>query len=154
MPYAGGRHDGGASLESTVVCPSTEIYENLDHLQQSRARRRRERCRGKTCRPRYGLELKGYTRERICTYGWRLGDPAKDDEPEMFAKFATLVLASENPEIFDLEEELEKHRVGAAMLRLLRDQVAGALYRRRNFAVQQHDVARFRSTVQQRKSDR
>ena len=106
VPFAGGRHDGGPCLDATFVCPSEAVYEGLDHLQQ------------------YGLELKGYTRERICTYGWRLGDPSVDDEPPMFSKFATLVLASENPEIFDLDEELPRHTVGAAMLRLLRDQLA------------------------------
>lgn len=106
VPWGDGRHDGGPSLEAALVCPGTAVYENLDHMQQ------------------YGLELKGYTRERICTYGWRLGDPALGEEPEMFAKFATLVLASENPEIFDMEDELPRYRVGAAMLRLLRDQLA------------------------------
>lgn len=106
VPYNSGKHDGGPSLDGTVVCPSTAVYDGLDHLQQ------------------YGLELKGYTKERICTYGWALGDPHASDEPPMFSKFATLVLASENPEIFDMDEELPKHRVGASMLRLLRDQLA------------------------------
>ncbi|KAH8063749.1 hypothetical protein JL722_2936 [Aureococcus anophagefferens] len=123
-PWSNGKHDGGPSFDATFICPSPAVYNGLDHLQQ------------------YGLELKGYTRARICDDGWRLGDPQIDDTPPMFEttstarrvcernptlgrfeKFATLVLASENPEIFDLEDELPKHTVGASMLRLLRDQL-------------------------------